>query len=175
MSSLIFGKKKKTSVTEEASTAPANGTDETMTSELVLSSTPSSTGLLILAEPKLGIKTTVDVVFIHGLRGNRERTWTSLEQPACFWPRDLLPLDLTAARIMTWDYNAGVSGISPRESLSASRIRDHALDLVVTLTHNRVEARVSFVLLLVSQHSMAAYQSHRTDRLCSWLTVWAGW
>lgn len=55
-------------------------------------------GPLILFEGQEPVST--DIVFVHGLRGHRIKTWS--EGNVC-WPRDLLPkeLELQAARIIT--------------------------------------------------------------------------
>ncbi|KAH6880446.1 hypothetical protein B0T10DRAFT_581738 [Thelonectria olida] len=43
----------------------------------------------------------VDIVFVHGLEGGPESTWTRDE---VFWPRHLLPNDFPKARIFTFGY-----------------------------------------------------------------------
>jgi hypothetical protein len=42
----------------------------------------------------------VDIVFVHGLYGGRQKTWTKREWTT-LWPRDLLSKDVEIARIMT--------------------------------------------------------------------------
>ncbi|KAF4461304.1 ribonuclease p mrp subunit [Fusarium albosuccineum] len=54
----------------------------------------------------------VDIVFVHGLNGDRVKTWTSEEtkkNPSVFWPRDLLPNKCENARILSFGYNAAVA------------------------------------------------------------------
>ncbi|KAF5001057.1 hypothetical protein FDECE_11072 [Fusarium decemcellulare] len=54
----------------------------------------------------------VDIVFVHGLNGDRVKTWTSEEtkkNPSVFWPRDLLPSKCENARILSFGYNAAVA------------------------------------------------------------------
>ncbi|KAF2276525.1 uncharacterized protein EI97DRAFT_43060 [Westerdykella ornata] len=61
----------------------------------------AETGMEILWQGKPPI--TADVVFVHGLRGDRIRTW---EKGTVVWPRDLLKDAIPNARIMTWGYDA---------------------------------------------------------------------
>ncbi|TGO16296.1 hypothetical protein BPAE_0505g00010 [Botrytis paeoniae] len=48
----------------------------------------------------------VDIIFIHGLTGNREKTWTG--KYGIFWPKDLLSKDIPDARIWSWGYDANI-------------------------------------------------------------------
>ena len=63
---------------------------------------PSSKGLLRLGALKLTVRGSI--VAIHGLNGHREGTWTA--DNGTLWLRDLLPLDLPTARILTYGYDA---------------------------------------------------------------------
>jgi len=61
------------------------------------------------------------IVFVHGLTGNRETTWT--HKNGVFWPEHLLPHDLRDARIATWGYDADV--VHARSTASSNTLRDH--------------------------------------------------
>jgi protein SERAC1 len=51
----------------------------------------------------------IDLVFVHGLRGSRIKTWSS-KNNIC-WPRDLLPDDVEHARAITWGYDSSVANL----------------------------------------------------------------
>ncbi|GKU16015.1 unnamed protein product [Fusarium langsethiae] len=76
----------------------------------------------------------VDVVFVHGLKGDCLKTWTgkSSNEP---WPKSLLPLELGTARILTYSYDAIV--VSKDDVPSLNRISNHASNLVAALASLR--------------------------------------
>ncbi|KAJ9605559.1 hypothetical protein H2200_010216 [Cladophialophora chaetospira] len=88
-------------------------------------------GIKILADPPSRL---VDVVFVHGLTGDRERTWTSPATGTC-WPRDLLPTFLPDARIVTFDYDAYV--VRRHGQVAQIDISHHANDLLNHLANER--------------------------------------
>jgi protein SERAC1 len=92
----------------------------------------------------------VDVCFIHGLTGNREKTWTATSQHAP-WPKLLLPHRLRQARILTWGYDAYLvhSGVA-----GSNRLIDHSTHLVNDLTTNRAEHNASSRSLIFVAHSL---------------------
>ncbi|KAK3941299.1 Alpha/Beta hydrolase protein [Diplogelasinospora grovesii] len=66
-----------------------------------------------LAEPLMDPPDAkVDIVFVHGLTGDRVNTWTSeptkRNPEPVFWPKDLLPAKCKNARILSFGYNATV-------------------------------------------------------------------
>ncbi|KAF8526961.1 hypothetical protein BU17DRAFT_61934 [Hysterangium stoloniferum] len=65
-------------------------------------SPPTDLGLKVLAE---GSATVLDIIAIHGLDGDREGTWTA--DNGILWIRDMLPDDISNARVLTY----GLGGI----------------------------------------------------------------
>ncbi|CZR63528.1 uncharacterized protein PAC_13425 [Phialocephala subalpina] len=67
-----------------------------------LYSTEGPIGIRVVADPT---DATLDIVFVHGLTGNRDKTWTHTND--FFWPLELAK-DIPTARIMTFGYDADV-------------------------------------------------------------------
>ncbi|KAK3897920.1 hypothetical protein C8A05DRAFT_19405 [Staphylotrichum tortipilum] len=92
----------------------------------------------------------VDVCFIHGLNGDREKTWTADRQSAP-WPEILLPSELQDVRILVYGYNAHVV----RKGVAAStRLVDHAANLLGDLTSDRARYSASSRPLVFVAHSL---------------------
>jgi hypothetical protein len=54
------------------------------------------------------------IVFIHGLGGDRVKTWTwEGHDRVLFWPKDLLPQACPTARILSFGYNADFAHFYP--------------------------------------------------------------
>jgi ankyrin repeat protein/pimeloyl-ACP methyl ester carboxylesterase len=117
---------------------------------LSIMATPFPQGIKILAEPK---RPVIDIVFVHGLTGDRERTWTSHRPPhdVVFWPRDLLPAEIPDARIMTFGYDAYVTR---RQPVSTNRVADHAKDLLNALQAQRMTLESRYRPLILVAHSL---------------------
>ncbi|KAL7905856.1 WD40 repeat-containing protein [Trichoderma velutinum] len=76
--------------------------------------TSKGLGLHVLHNPEFA---SLDIIFVHGLGGHSQKTWTKDQDPLLFWPKSWLPLepDVGSARIITFGYNAkwrGEAGIS---------------------------------------------------------------
>ena len=77
------------------------------------------------------------IVFVHGLTGNRETTWTH-KQTQSFWPQTLLVRDLPKARILTFGYDADIIGtLTPAGS---NTLRDHGKSLANDLALRRMRS-----------------------------------
>lgn len=87
-----------------------------------------------LADPK---DANFDVVFVHGLMGNKINTWTSDTTPSCFWPADLLPAEIPNARILAWGYDANIVDLSYLGFVSTNDQEAHAINLCNDLTGER--------------------------------------
>ncbi|KAF6834218.1 hypothetical protein CMUS01_06243 [Colletotrichum musicola] len=78
----------------------------------------------------------LSVVFIHGLTGHRENTWTSptATDP---WPKSLLPARISNVRVLTFGYDATIADW--RSILSNNIVGNHAQDLLNALADLRGE------------------------------------
>jgi hypothetical protein len=75
------------------------------------------------------------IVFVHGLTGDREKTWTA-RSDASPWPHALLPARVTNARILTFGYDAYVADW--HGMVSKNRIGDHSMNLLSAIATYRV-------------------------------------
>lgn len=90
----------------------------------------ASSGPTIWAEGQEKIQ--ADMIFLHGLRGHAEKTWSKGD--IC-WPRDLLPKDLPHVRIISWGYDSSV--LKPIKASSQASIFGHAENLLLDITRIR--------------------------------------
>lgn len=97
--------------------------------------TEQALGPLVLVE---GDKPIVDIVFLHGLRGHRIRTWQqdhgkTGQEPV--WQRDFLPDLIPNARIITYGYDADI--VSFFNKTNQNSVSDHASSLMDDLIRIR--------------------------------------
>ena len=81
----------------------------------------------------------ISVVAVHGLSGHSIETWTAPN--GVQWLKELLPLRVRAARIISYGYDAKTHG---HERLSQSSIGTQARELLRALTLLRDETNVIF-------------------------------
>ncbi|KAI3535331.1 hypothetical protein CSPX01_11442 [Colletotrichum filicis] len=127
-----------------SNTVASRGADELTTS----SSSPI--GVSVLYNPSDG-NAAVDIVFIHGLKGHREKTWTS-DKASEPWPKALLPSEIPNARVLAYGYDADVAKAT--EMVSVSRIRDHAATFLKRLTNFRDRTDSSARPIIFVCHSL---------------------
>ncbi|KAF5577876.1 ribonuclease p mrp [Fusarium pseudocircinatum] len=75
-----------------------------------------------------------DIVFLHGLRGDREETWT---KNGVLWPKDLLPDDVPASRIFLFGYDANITSFD-RSGATKTEIHSDAEDVCAKLAAERL-------------------------------------
>jgi hypothetical protein len=113
-------------------------------------------GLTVLYEPDKG--PAADIVFVHGLGGSSQQTWSKNKDPALFWPREWLPLEsgLSDVRISTFGYSAHLT--SPVNAKTFLNISDFAIDLLFRLrfatTDGEKPLNIGKVPLIFVTHSM---------------------
>lgn len=150
-SKLCFRKRPKKSVDDMSTDGEDGGPAPDATSALPsVSTSVSKIGPLVLFPPGNEDRNAkVDIVFVHGLRGDRIDAWSRSE--VC-WPRDLLKKDLPEARIITWGYDAKVANLF--KSASNESIFGHAETLLSDLSRLRKEARQSSRPIIFIAHSL---------------------
>lgn len=77
------------------------------------------------------------IVFVHGLNGDRERTWTD-PGTGLFWPQSLLPTSNINARILTFGYDANPASF--RDVVSQNCVGNHAMNLLTALATYREDS-----------------------------------
>lgn len=90
-----------------------------------------------------------DICFIHGLSGNRDKTWTAPGQSNP-WPAELLPPRLAKARLLTYGYDAYVS---KKPVSSTNRLIDYANNLLHDLAAERASSGIVNRPLIFVVHS----------------------
>ncbi|CAI6087630.1 unnamed protein product [Clonostachys chloroleuca] len=91
----------------------------------------------------------VDIVFIHGLSGDREKTWTGPNQTEP-WPKTILPDRLPTARMLVFGYDAKWL----KDSSSRNRVQEHASNLLASLGRHRGEDGTSSRPIIFVCHSL---------------------
>lgn len=90
-------------------------------------------------------------MFVHGLTGNRETTWTD-KSASVFWPAHLLHADIPNTRIVTFGYDADV--VHFWGAASQNQVRNHALNLMNALSQLRERSETEKRPIIFVVHSL---------------------
>ncbi|KAJ5892845.1 alpha/beta-hydrolase [Penicillium tannophilum] len=99
----------------------------------------------------------VDICFVHGLAGDRDKTWTAVGQTTP-WPKILLPPKLNA-RVLMYGYDAHVA---QKSVASSNRLINHAQNLLGDLTADRSFCNASSRPLIFVAHSLGGIVCKKT-------------
>ncbi|KAI0439307.1 Alpha/Beta hydrolase protein [Xylaria telfairii] len=107
----------------------------------------------ILFDP--GEKGKVDIVFVHGLGGDRIDTWTwKNEYRTQFWPQTLLPNDCPTARILSFGYNADFAHFYPNQTAPELTIDNYSTSLFEALAGLREKTQTAERPIIFVAHSL---------------------
>ncbi|GAP82519.1 putative protein SERAC1 [Rosellinia necatrix] len=93
---------------------------------------------------------TMDIIAVHGLNGHYMKTWTDRPKSRrrTMWLRDLLPEKLPGCRVMSFEYDASVSG------MSTTTVRDAAGRIIQMLRDKRKESFYDNIPIVFIGHSL---------------------
>lgn len=113
----------------------------------------SRIGLTELYRPKNDSVPTAQIVFVHGLFGHPEKTWSvENRDELLLWPRNLLPEVIPDVQIFTWGYDADVGSFF--SSAGQSTIHEHAGSLLSDLSDLRDTPELRLIHLIFVVHSL---------------------
>ena len=105
--------------------------DLRLSSRARLPSQPSESSPIVNERKLL---TEPSIIFVHGLRGHRRKTWT---KDGICWPEKLLPQEQTLSHVcvLTFGYDARIVNLDGRASLNS--LFDHSMNLLNALSRER--------------------------------------
>ncbi|PVH69209.1 hypothetical protein DL98DRAFT_522326 [Cadophora sp. DSE1049] len=92
----------------------------------------------------------VDIVFLHGLRGNMTETWT---KNGVLWPKELFPKDVPKSRISLFGYDTGITHWDQNE-VQRTEIHSDADDLCARLDAERSKTNTKDRPIIFIAHSL---------------------
>ncbi|KAH6668689.1 hypothetical protein B0J14DRAFT_546785 [Halenospora varia] len=136
------------------------GSSSIASTESEILSTSGPRGLKVISNPE---NPTLCIVFVHGLTGNRDTTWTHSD--GAFWP-SLLKEAHPTAKIMTFGYDADV--VALWGMAGSNRLRDHGKALTYAVAdQTSPKTPVIFIAhslggLVVEQALLLSWRSNET-------------
>ncbi|KAI9662332.1 MAG: hypothetical protein M1821_008499 [Bathelium mastoideum] len=92
----------------------------------------------------------VDIVFLHGLRGNIAETWT---KDGVLWPAKVLPNDVERSRIFLFGYDSGITH-RDQSQVQKKEIHSDADDLCARLEAERSRTKTEDRPVIFIAHSL---------------------
>lgn len=90
--------------------------------------------------------------------GNRDKTWRATDEDGTKlepWPKTLLPSKLPQCRIFTFGYDANVTDKKKiLGKVSVKTLRDHGMELVSCIKHERSESGITGRPIVFVCHSL---------------------
>ena len=102
-------------------------------------------------------------MFVHGLTGNWEKTWTANKETEP-WPKALLATDITNARIVTYGYDADI--VHWMKPAGQNTVREHAQNLVNDLCSLRARTKTPKLPIIFVAHSLGGLVCQDALLLC---------
>ncbi|KAJ5730318.1 uncharacterized protein N7483_004826 [Penicillium malachiteum] len=103
-----------------------------------------------LEKVREGPEAGVDIMFLHGLRGNITKTWT---KDGVLWPKDLLPRDVERSRIFLFGYDSGITH-RDQSLVQKTEIHSDADDLCARLVAERSSTKTEEMPIIFVAHSL---------------------
>lgn len=91
-------------------------------------------GLDTVYDPESDQAAVVDIIFVHGLNGGSQSTWSKGNKPSNNWPKEWLPMDdaFCGVRIHSFGYSSGIG------RASILNVRDFASSLLAAIKDSPV-------------------------------------
>jgi len=107
---------------------------------------------------------THSIVFVHGLGGNRQTTWT--HQNNVYWPQDLLHHQLLSSRIMTFGYNVDMVKIWSVGPTGSNGLHGRGKTLAFAVADSRSTKASKIRLIIFIAHSLGGLGCEQALLVC---------